>query len=216
MRQKQLAAVGLVVLVALSGCSFLSGPVTFSADEATVSDQALSQTDYKEVSVNQSVITRDFSAAGQSKEVEVTNWIAQYDRSIDLGPLGSKRAAVFSAVATPQVKVLGQGPFNPVADYSNERLVMMLQQNYESIDDIQHQSNYTATMLGHETTVGTFSAQAKLQGGQSMDVYVHVTKVQDGDDYVVAVAVYPQQLDDRESQRVQTLLGGVQHGNASA
>ncbi|GGL21793.1 hypothetical protein GCM10009037_01450 [Halarchaeum grantii] len=216
MRQKQLVAVGLVVLVALSGCSFLSGPVTFSADKATVSDQALSETDYEEVSVNQSVITRNFSAAGQSKQVEVTNWIAQYDREIDLGPLGSKRAAVFSAVATPQVKVLGQGPFNPVSDYSNAQLVMMLQQNYESIDDIQHRSNYTATMLGHETTVGTFSAQAKLQGGQSMDVYVHVTKVQDGDDYVIAVAVYPQQFDDRESQRVQTLLGGVQHGNASA
>ncbi|QLC34378.1 hypothetical protein EFA46_009210 [Halarchaeum sp. CBA1220] len=216
MRQKQLVAVGLVVLVALSGCSFLSGPVTFSAEKATVSDQALSETDYEEVAVNQSVITRNFSAAGQSKQVEVTNWIAQYDRSIDLGPLGSKRAAVFSAVATPQVKVLGQGPFNPVSDYSNEQLVMMLQQNYESIDNIQHRSNYTATMLGHETTVGTFSAQAKLQGGQSMDVYVHVTKVQDGDDYVIAVAVYPQQLDDQESQRVQTLLGGVQHGNASA
>lgn len=211
MRRKQLAAVTLVLLVGLAGCSMLSGPVTFSANKATVSDQALSQTNYEETSVDTQVINRTFSAAGQSKNVTVTNWIAQYDRTVDLGPLGEKRAAVFSTVATPQVKVLDQGPFNPVSDYSNEELVMLLQQNYESIDNVQHVDNYSATMLGEETTVGKFSADAKLQGGQSVDVYVHVTKVQAGDDYVIAAAVYPQQMDDKESQRVKTLMAGVQH-----
>ncbi|WP_435096336.1 DUF6517 family protein [Halarchaeum sp. P4] len=216
MRNKQLAVVALAALVALSGCSMLSGPVTFSAEKATVSDQALSETNYEKVSVNEQVINRTFSAAGQSKNVTVTNWVAQYDRTVDLGPLGSQRAAVFSAVATPQVKVLGQGPFNPVAKYNNTQLVMLLQQNYQSVNSIQHQSNYTTTMLGHNTSVGKFSAKATLKGGQSMDVYVHVTKVQDGDDYVVAVAVYPQRIDDQEAPRVKTLMQGVQHGNSSA
>ncbi len=190
----------------------LSGPVTFSAKKATVGEQTLSETHYQEQSVNQSVITRNVSAAGQSKTVTVTNWIAQYDRAIDLGPLGSQRAAVFSVVATPQVDVLGKS-FNPIGDYSRERIVMMLQSRYQSIDDVQHVGNYSTTMLGQNTTVGKFSAQAELVGGQSVDVYVHVTRVQVGDDYVLAVAVYPQRIDDTESQHVRTLIHGVEHAD---
>lgn len=215
MRERLFAVAGVLLLVSFAGCSMLTGgPVTFGANKATVSEQALSQTNYEEQSVNQSVITRNVSAAGQSKTVKVTNWIAQYDRSVDLGPLGSQRAAVFSVVASPQVNVLGKS-FNPIGDYPRERIVMMLQSRYESIDNVQPVGNYSATVLGHNTTVGKFSAEAKLVGGQSADVYVHVTRVQDGDDYVLAVAVYPQRLDDTESEHVRTLLGGVQHDTSS-
>lgn len=215
MRQKQLAVAGLLVLAAFAGCSMLSGPVTFSANKATVSHQALSQTNYQKESVKTQVINRTFKAAGQSKKVKVTNWVARYDRKVNLGPLGSKRAAVFSAVATPQVKVLGQGPFNPVAHYSNKQLVLLLQKNYKSIHDVQHVKNTSATMLGKQTTVSKYKAKATLKGGNTVNVYVDVTKVEDGGDYVIALAVYPQQLDNQESSHVKTLMAGVQH-NASS
>ncbi|GGM73514.1 hypothetical protein J2752_002505 [Halarchaeum rubridurum] len=215
MRERIAAVAGVLLLVSFAGCSMLTGgPVTFTADKATVSEQALSDTGYEEQSVNQSVITRNVSAADQSKTVKVTNWIAQYDRSMDLGPLGSQRAAVFSVVATPQVDVLGQS-FNPIGDYSRERIVMMLQQRYESIDNVQPVGNYSTTMLGENATVGKFSAEAQLAGGQSVDVYVHVTRVQHGDDYVLAVAVYPQRFDDSESEHVRTLFDGVEHDTGS-
>ncbi|GGN19791.1 DUF6517 family protein [Halarchaeum nitratireducens] len=215
MRERIVAVAGVVLLVAFAGCSALTGgPVTFGADKATVSEQALSQTGYEEQSVNESVITRNVSAADQSKTVKVTNWIAQYDRSIDLGPLGSQRAAVFSTVATPQVNVLGQS-FNPIGDYPREQLVMMLQSRYESIENVQPVGNYSTTMLGQNTTVGKFSADAQLVGGGSVDVYVHVTRVQHGDDYVLAIAVYPQRLDDSESEHVRTLLDAVEHATES-
>jgi len=216
MRRIQLAVVGLVALVALSGCAGLTGPLTFNAGQATVSDQALHQTNYQKVSVQQQTINKTVSRYGFSKRVIVTNWIAQYDRSIDLGALGKKRAAVFSVVSTPQVKVPLMGAQNPIGDYSNEQLVMLLQQNYQSISNVQHVSDYQTTMLGQQTTVSKYSAQATLQGGQTVNVYVHVTKVSAGGDYVIAAAVYPQQLDGQESGRVKTLLQGVQHANASA
>lgn len=213
MRNRQLAVLGLTALVVLSGCSFLSGSLAFAAHKATVSQQALSQTNYQEQGIRTQNVTRSFSVAGQSKNVSVTNWIAAYDQQIDLGPLGKRRAAAFSVVSTPQVNVLGQS-FNPISRYDNAKLVKLLQQNYNGISDVTPVSNYTATMLGHSANVTKFSGTATLNG-RSVDVYVHVTKVKDGGDYVLALAVYPQRLDDRESKNVKTLFAGVQHANAS-
>jgi len=215
MRRRQLAVVGLVALVALSGCAGLTGPLSFSASQATVTDQALHQTNYQTASVDKSGINRTVSRYGITKRVVVTNWIAQYDRTIDLGPLGKRRGAVFSVISTPQVRVPLLGAQNPVAHYDNQRLVTLLQQNYQGVSDVRHVSDYQTTVLGHRTTVGKYSARATLQGGQTVDVYVQVTKVQDGGDYVVAAAVYPQQLDGQEAPRVKTLFGGIRHGNAS-
>ena len=213
MRTKQLAVLGLAALVVLSGCSSLSGSLAFSAQKATVGQQALSQTSYQEQGVRARNVTRTFSAAGQSKNVSVTNWIASYDQQIDLGPLGKRRAAAFSVVSTPQVSVLGQS-VNPIGSYDNAKLVALLQQNYNGISDVTPVSNHTATMLGHPTNVTKFSGTATLDG-RSVNVYVDVTKVKDGGDYVLALAVYPQRLSDRESKNVETLLAGIQHANAS-
>ncbi|MFB6068425.1 MAG: DUF6517 family protein [Halobacterium sp.] len=209
MDRRTAVAVALVALVATSGClGFLSGPVTFSASKATVSDSALQETGYEEAKVTSSELTKTFSVAGQSKNVTVTNWIAMYERTVDVPVLGQQRAAVFGAFASPQVKVLGQ-TFNPIKDYSAKELASLAQQQYSGLSVGQAVSTRNMTVLNQSTTVTKFEGQASISG-QNVDVYVHVTKVKHDGDFVVAVAIYPQRLDG-EQQKVDRLLTGLQH-----
>lgn len=210
MHSRPKLVVAVVLLVSLAGCSALSGPLEFSASQATIADTAVEESGYTEVAVEQDLIEREITRAGVTKQVRVENWRAMYERQVDLGPLGEKRAAVVSVFSTPQVEIAGQGPFNPVADYSNAELVGLVQQQYKGMSDVQQVSERQVSTLGTTTTVSKFSAKATLEGGSSIDVYLHVTKVQHGDDIVIAIAVHPQDLPN-EQQRIDALLQNIQH-----
>jgi hypothetical protein len=210
MTRRRTVAVVVALVVVSTGCmGILSGPITFSASKAPASDQALQETDYQEANVSKSTITKTFTVADQSKDVEVTNWIAMYERSISVAGLGERRAAVFSTFSTPEVEVLGQ-TFNPIKDFSNRKLARQAQQQYGSLSIGDAVGERQVNVLGETATVTKFEGQASLQGGQSVDVYIHVTKVKHQGDFVVAVAIHPQQLDG-EQQRIDTLLDGLQH-----
>jgi hypothetical protein len=208
MNRQAAVAAALAVLVAASGCmGILGGPVSFSASQATAADATLEETGYEEVNVSESEITREFSAAGQSKNVTVTNWIAMYERQVEV--LGmSQRAAVFGAFATPQVEVLGQ-TFNPIEDYSNRRLVNLAQQQYSGLTIGEQAGTRNVQMLNTTAEVAKFNGEASI-GGSSVDVYVDVTKVKHDGDIVVGIAIYPQRLDG-EQQKVDALLQNLQH-----
>ena len=203
----------MAVLVLSSGClGFLSGPVSFSASKATVSENALEETGYEEARVTSNEVTRTFSVADQSKNVTVTNWVSMYERSVDLPVAGSQRAAVFSAFSTPEVSILGQS-FNPVEDYSNRELAELAQKQYGSLSIGESAGTRNVQMLNQSAEVTKFNGQATLAGGETIDVYVHVTKVKHDGDYVVAVAIYPQRLDG-EQQKVDALLKGLEHNSS--
>ncbi|MFC3476416.1 DUF6517 family protein [Halobacterium litoreum] len=210
MDRRVTVAVVFAALVATSGClGFLSGPITFSASKATVGDDALQQTEYEEAAVNSSEVTRTFSAAGQSKNVTVTNWVAMYERTVDVPVLGERRAAVFGAFASPEVSVLGQ-TFNPIKDYSDRELASLAQQQYSGLSIGDSVGTREVGTLNQTADVTKFEGTATLSGGQSVDVYVHVTKVKHDGDFVVAVAIYPQRLDG-EQEKVDALLSGLEH-----
>lgn len=203
-----IAAVGLMIVTA--GCGFITGEeaLTFSASPATVSDQAASDAGYKEVSVTEQTVTRNFSAADQTRQVKVTNQLTQYERQVDLGPLGSKRAAVFVALASPEVKVATE-TFNPIAEMSEREILQQFESEYESISVGDRIDNRTVTVLGQSTAVEKFEGTATLAGSQ-VDVYIHATKLKHEGDHIVAVAIHPQRLDGEE-QNVITLLEGLEH-----
>lgn len=209
MNRQTTVAVGLALLVATTGClGILDGPVEFSASEATASDSALAETDYEEVSVESSEVQREFSAGGQSKNVSVTNHVAMYERTVSLSGFGDQRAAVFSAFASPEVSVVGQS-FNPIDDYSNKELAELAQEQYDGLQIGEEVGTRETTVLGKSTEVSKFEGTATLNG-QDVDVFVHVTKVKHDGDFVVGVAIHPQQLDG-EQERVDTLLEGLEH-----
>jgi hypothetical protein len=196
----------LALLTITAGCSALSGATSFTADRGTVSQSALDDTGYALENESTQTITRSF--AGQ--DVEVSNQLTEYARSSNLPVFGDARIARFTVFTTPAVEVAEQGPFNPVADLNNTGLALRLQNQYDTIENVRREGNRTETMLGQETTVGTFRADARTTDGTSTEVFIHITQVRDGDDFVIAIAVYPTQLDG-EQETVNTLINGVQH-----
>lgn len=210
MARREAAGVFVALLVLLGGCTgALSGPVTFSASEATVDDAALEETGYEHNRTEELTVTRTFSAAGQSKEVEVTNYVSEYHKTVGIQGVAEKRAAVFATFASPQVEVLGQS-FNPLAKYDNRQLAERFTDQLDSVDDLRKVDSQNRTMLGEHTEVTKFEATVTTSFGFEFDAYVHVTKVEHGGDHVVALAVYPQRLGD-QSESVDRLLEGVEH-----
>jgi hypothetical protein len=200
----------VAALVVTAGCTgVLSGPVTFSASEATVSDAALEETGYEHNRTDKMEVSRTFSAAGQSKEVEVTNWISEYHQKAGLPGVGEKKVAVFATFASPQVEVLGKS-FNPLSKYDNRQLAERFTTQLDSVNNVRKVDSRNRTMLGRSTEVTKFEASVRTTTGVEFDAYIHVTKVEHGDDFVVALAVYPQKLSD-QSDKVGRLLDGVEH-----
>ena len=196
MSRRQIAAtVAISMIMVTAGCGFITGQgaLSFSASPGTVSDQAVSETGYEEVSVTEQVVTRNFSAADQTRQVEVTNQLAQYERQVDVGPLGSQRAAVFVAFASPEVEVATRS-FNPIAEMSEREILQRFETEYESISVGEQINSRNVTALGQATEVKKFEGSAQLAGSQ-VDVYIHAATIKHEGDYIVTVAIFPQQLD---------------------
>lgn len=208
MTRRAVAAL-LALLTVTAGCSAITGqPTTFTASDVSVSEAAKSDTGYSLQNRSTQRIERTF--AGQ--KVVVSNKLAEYARTVEAPVFGDTKIARFTVFATPAVEVAGQGPFNPVADLNNTQLVLRLQAQYEAVSNVRFESNRTQTMLGQETTVSKFRADARTVGGTQVEVFIHITKVQHGDDFVLAVAVHPTRVE--EQQKVNAMLRGVQHAGS--
>jgi hypothetical protein len=211
--RRVLVAATLVGLVLTSGCiGFLTGSeaLQFSSSEVKVTQSAQEETNYQQARREPQTVTRQFQAAGQTRDVEVTNHLAEYSRSVSLPVFGDQQIARFTVMATPKVRIAGQGPFNPVGDMNNTELVLTLQEKYETISNVRPESDRTVTVFGNETTVSKFRADATTDTGQSVEVFIHITRVDHGDDYLLGVGVYPTQVDG-EQENVDTLLQSIDH-----
>lgn len=204
-------SIGTVLLVCLmvsSGCiGFITGeePLTFTAGQATVSDQALSETGYEKTRAAEQGINRSFAG----RKVKVTNHLVEYKRQVTLPVLGTQEFARFTVLATPKVEVAGK-EFNPVSHLSNQELAKQLQEKYDTIENVQLVGNRSVKVLGSGVRVSKFTARATMATGQSVDVYLHVAQAETDHDFVIALAVYPQSLEG-EQGRIDTLLKGIQH-----
>jgi len=203
-----MAVVAVAALVTLSGCGFILGndSLDFNAKPVAVDDSTQSDTGYEETRRTSLNTDRTFSVAGQSRNVSVTNYISEYGRSAET-VFSDQQVARVTVLSSPTVEVLGES-FNPLGDLSDRELAQRFQKQYDSLDNLQFQSNRTTSILGEEQTVSKFTAQADM-GGTSVDVYVHLSKFKDGDDYVVAVAVHPQEVN--EEPNVNAMFDGIVH-----
>jgi len=206
------AVVAVALLMVTSGCiGFLTGsePLRFSAEPAAVSGSAAADAGYEYNGTRELTVNRSFEVGGQERRVIATSRISDYTKSVDLGPLGEAEVGVFNVVTTPAVEIAGQ-TLNPIGSYSNARLVEFVQQQYSGLSDIQQVSDRNITIQGTETTVTKFSATATIES-QEVDVFVYVTKYRNGDDFVVAVGVYPQQLESQEESNVFSMMRAIDH-----
>ncbi|MEF8881733.1 MAG: DUF6517 family protein [Halapricum sp.] len=192
-------------------------PLEFSANPASVPDSVLDKTGYDEHKTEQVVVEETFEATGQTQDVIVTNWEAEYDKAIDLSELSlpgdeTVRAAVVTVLTTPQVHVLGQ-TFNPVADMESEELAEMVQDQYEGLEELEQVGEESVPVAGEPTTVGKFEGQAQLVGeGISIDLTLHITEaVESNDDFIVGVGGYPTRLREQEQSHVFSMLEEIEH-----
>jgi hypothetical protein len=202
---------GIGVATGLAGClGVLTGeePAEFEAAASSVAQSALDESGYEPAGVEEVVIEREFEAAGQTRDVVVTNYQATYQKAIDMGPLGRQQGAVFTSLTTPQVRVLDR-EFNPVADMSTAELAEMVQEQYEGIRDIDHQEDSDVAINGQPTTQSRFLAEATL-AGEAVDLNLHVSEAVDlADDLVVTVGAYPE-ITPEEAENVRRLMAAVQ------
>lgn len=201
-------AVGSMAAAAIAGSAgclgFVRGDETLelSATAAGPSDDALAETGYEHQRTEELEVVREFSAAGRTREVEVANILSEYDKGIEMGPLGRARGAVFVALATPQVEVLGR-TFNPVGDMGNRELAEEFQSQYEGVTVGDELDVRTIEVLGDSVDLSKFDAQAEFQG-QGMDVYFHIgtAEADDENDFVVVIGVHPQHVGSEEENVV--------------
>lgn len=182
-----------------SGClGFARGnePLYFEAVGATPSEAAVSEAGYEHRSTETQTITEEFEVGGVTRSAEAVNVIAQYDKPIDLGPLGSRRGAVFAVYATPQIEVLGR-TFNPVEDMSHRKLTRRVQSNFEEISINERVDTRTITVLDKKTELSKFAGTATLDS-VDVEVFVHLGTVKSKNDILVLLGIYPRILGDEE------------------
>lgn len=221
-RREALAVSGVFLTAGTAGCldriPFIGDePIEFEASPASVPDDELDATEYEETGIEEQVVERTFEAGGQSQDVLVTNWHAEYEKTIDLDIGGvttedNVQAAVFTAVSTPKVEVLNR-TFNPVADMDTEELAEMVQDQYEGMDDLEHVGDDTATILGQSTTVGEFEGEAELvELGTTVDLTLHIAEAVDsGDDLILGIGGYPTDMQAQERDDVFTMMEAIHH-----
>lgn len=203
-----LVAVALLTASAGTGVVQIGGPLTFDASPAEVTEEGLSETGYEEQRQHTQTVSRDLSLFTRSLSVSVNNELTRYSRSPAVEDLGTRQAATFVTLASPEVRIGGQS-FNPIAEMSNRELADRFDDDFHRLRVNESVENRTHTVLETETVVEKFDGAARV-GGDWVDVSVHVTKVRHEGDYVVALAIYPQSASGEE-ERAFELLDSIEH-----
>ena len=209
-RRAMLGGIG-AGLASTAGClSVVTGdePLEFSASRATVPDATLESTGYEQVDERSPTVSREFTVAGQTREVTVTNRATTYEKAVDFGPLGSVRAALFATFTTPKIEIAGQA-FNPIAEMSNKDLLGTIASRYDGLSVGDQMGSKEVQSLGQTITVERYEATATFQG-QDVPIYLLLSRFQHGEDFVVPVGGYPRQLTGEESN-VYTLIENLEH-----
>lgn len=202
------ATAGLSV-AATAGClGFLSGSTTFEAKKAFTDESVADQGNYVRQEPRELDAERTFSVADQEKTVKVVNWVTEYYKTLDVGPLSGQRAGVFAVVSSPQVDVLGQS-FNPLADASPRDIASRFQSQYSGMSVGDRLDRTELSTLGTTVAVSTFEGTATIDG-QQVDTKVVVSESAEHEgDHVLAIGVYPRDLDEGENMR--SMIENLQH-----
>jgi hypothetical protein len=201
---------------ALAGClsDLIDDVTTFSASPAAVTESAVDDAGYVYQGTEETVESEQ--VAGQ--DIEVTNYISEYTRTIEM-PFGilddGIEAGVFAVITTPQVSVAGED-FNPVGDMSNEEIVQYVQEQYDELSIEGAIGGRAVDALDGTVSLEEYEAEATLHGEYGLDVFFDIAQFDYGGDHFVIVGVYPDVEDlplESERERIDTMVGGLEHGD---
>lgn len=211
MRRRSLLAT-TAALAATSGClDVLTGeePLERAASPARVPESARSETGYELADASSEELDREVTVAGQTRQVRAVNELVEYHRTVDLGPLGERKLAVFATVATPAFEIAGQ-VMSPVEEWSNRKLALQVQNQYDGLEVGEATGSRTVETLDTTMELSQFAGAATVADGTSVDVNLHVGTVRHDADFVLPVGVYPQRLSG-EAETIAELVGVLAH-----
>ena len=208
-RRSLLAGAAAAGTVGLAGC--LGGLLSTTSRESTpagVSESVLAATEYELVGIERRTTEQTVEFAGQSETVTVTSYLTTYERRVGIEGVAEAATATFTVFSTPKIAVFGQ-PLNPVAEQSTRDLVGLVEREYDSIDDTDHEVDTTVTILDQQATKSRFAATTNV-GGFPIDLDIHLTEAVDRDsDLVVTFAAYPRSFREVEADNVTALAESV-------
>lgn len=195
-----IAIIGVLTVGVITGdLGFLLGLETkvASADPAGA-DATAAAVGYEKTDTERIVQNESASVLGQTRTVRVTNHMTEYSKVMSIPGMGEQRAATFVVLTTPEVSILGFS-LNPVGDMGPPGIAERIEAQRGDISVGKKVGTTTVESLGTQTDVAKFEGSTTLDGGLTVSVYVHVTKVYHQGDYVLAVGAYPQLLDGERS-----------------
>jgi hypothetical protein len=197
------AAVALVVLAGCSGGLTGGGELTFTASQATISDEALSKTGYEAQpdGVKMTSINQTFEVAGQERQVTMSTSVAIYQKDFQQAPL-----AFAVVLAFPSVSVLDQS-VNPLGNVGEQELVKRALSRGKDVQELTKVETKSATILGEKRDVTKYQATSENSAGNS---FVYFVQFQHGGDYIVAAIEFPSAMENGDADAM-TLVKGIQH-----
>lgn len=207
-RRTLLASLSTSAVIGVSGCLGLVGLDYHESSPAGVEATVREDTGYSSTGTDELIVEELVSIGPISETVVAVNYLTEYEKAIDLGPLGSHRAAIFLVLSTPKISVLGR-EFNPVESMDSTDIVALIEQSYDDIDDINHLDDEELEILGQATTVSKFSAAAVFDGIE-FDVNMHVSQaIETDEDFIIGIGVYPRELAGNEEDNVRRLMQSI-------
>lgn len=209
-RRSLLAGSAAVGVIGLSGClhSAVDSLANLESTPAGVDQSVVDTTDYQLSGIEELVTDEEIGVPGVSDTIVLTNHLTQYEKSVGVGGITEQPTALFSVLATPKVELAGRR-LNPVDEMSSRVLAEMIADNYDSIDDLEHEADEMVTILGQSVNNALFTADAGF-AGFSVTLNIHVTEAAErGDDLLVAIGVYPRLLQSQESATVRELTEAI-------
>ena len=198
-------AVLLGLLVASAGCvGLLTGdePMTFSADPISVSGDAVQEAGYQLDKEEPVVVERSVSFQGQERQIEITNHVAVYRKSV----LGMD-AGFFVAFSTPRAEVVGQA-LNPLGRLPKDELLEQVASQGSDVDDVSRTGSFDQDILGETRTVDSYTATTTADG-QQVELTLHVVRFTHEGDIVIGVGAYPREYSGEDE--IRTMFEGIEH-----
>jgi hypothetical protein len=187
----------------VGGCSSvqqLGEESVLTAEPAAVPESAARGAGYEFVNARPAPVTREIEAGGETREVEVTNQVTRYEKTLDLGTLGEARLGSVAGISSPAVEVGGE-TLNPIGDYSNRQLVELIAGRYSELSVDERVDRRRIDFLGGSERETTFTGTATFGGedgeGIELGVFVEVIKGRSEADFVIGFGVVPRSLPDQ-------------------
>ena len=213
-RRKALLTAGTTLTALLSGCGATQQEFSFTATPGRITRQGLSNAGYNPDQQEEIIQQRTVEAAGQERDVTVTNYLRTYTRSIS--QRGISRELVAAIFTSPSISIVGQ-QFNPLADLGLKELLERTQGRFSDygapqLQEVTRSGEFSIQSLATETTVGVFSAVTA--GTPAVDIEVLISRFKHDGDYIILRGGYPQSVTETERQRVRTLFENIAHDSS--